>query len=108
MYNPYTNYLVSNATQFGLAEAWAGVANLSASQPSMNVWAGNRFYRRHDINIDDFFMYNMSGGGGGVEDIKTPIGRFALAGNRDRVAERIQRYPAARSSEQSRFQQIEL
>src|SRR6478609_4022561 len=59
MYNPYTNYLVSNATQFGLAEAWAAVGNLSASQPSMNVWAGNRFYRRHDININDFFMYNM-------------------------------------------------
>ena len=79
MYNPYTNYLVSSATQFGLAEAWAAVGNLSASQPSMNVWAGNRYYRRHDINIDDFFMYNMSGGGGGVEDIKTPIGKIALA-----------------------------
>ncbi len=79
MYNPYTNYLVSSATHFGLAEAWAAVGNLSASQPSMNVWAGNRFYRRHDININDFFMYNMSGGGGGVEDIKTPIGKIALA-----------------------------
>ena len=79
MYNPYTNYLVSSATQFGLAEAWAAVGNLSASQPSMNVWAGNRFYRRHDININDFFMYNMSGGGGGVEDIKTPIGKIAVA-----------------------------
>ena len=45
----------------------------------MNVWAGNRFYRRHDIHIDDFFMYNMSGGGGGVEDIKTPLGKIAVA-----------------------------
>lgn len=79
MYNPYTNYLVSDATQFGLAEAWAGVGNLVASQPSMNVWAGNRYYRRYDINIDDFFVYNMSGGGGGVEGIKTPIGKIALA-----------------------------
>jgi maltoporin len=79
MYNPFTNYLVSSATEFGLAEAWAGVGNLSASQPLMKVWAGNRYYRRHDINIDDFFMYNMSGGGGGVEDIKTPIGKIALA-----------------------------
>lgn len=79
MYNPYQNYLVSSATEFGLAEAWGAIGNLSASQPAMNVWAGNRYYRRHDIHINDFFMYNMSGGGGGVEDIKTPIGKLALA-----------------------------
>jgi maltoporin len=79
MYNPYTNYAVSSSTQFGLAEAWAAIGNLSASQPAMSFWAGNRYYRRHDIHIDDFFMYNMSGGGGGVEDIKTPIGKLALA-----------------------------
>jgi maltoporin len=79
MYNPYTNYLVSSSTQFGLAEAWAALGNLSASQPSMSFWAGNRYYRRHDVHIDDFFLYNMSGGGGGVEDIKTPIGKLALA-----------------------------
>jgi|HubBroStandDraft_6_1064221.scaffolds.fasta_scaffold89646_1 maltoporin len=79
MYNPYQNYLVSSATEFGLAEAWGAIGNLSASQPSMNVWAGNRYYRRHDIYIDDFMMYNMSGGGGGVEDIKLPIGKIAFA-----------------------------
>jgi maltoporin len=79
MYNPYTDYLVSTSTQFGLAEAWAGIGNVIASQPSMSFWAGNRFYRRHDIYIDDFFLYNMSGGGGGVEDIKTPIGKLAFA-----------------------------
>jgi len=79
MYNPYTNYLDSSATQFGLAEAWGAIGNLSSSQPSMTVWAGNRYYRRHDVHIDDLFLYNMSGGGGGVEDIKTPIGKLALA-----------------------------
>ncbi len=79
MYNPYQNYLTSSATDFGLAEAWAAIGNLSASQPGMTFWAGNRYYRRHDMHIDDFFMYNMSGGGGGIEDIKTPLGKFALA-----------------------------
>lgn len=79
MYNPFQNYAVSSSTQFGAAELWAAVGNLSASQPSMRVWAGNRYYRRHDIHIDDFFLSNMSGGGGGVEDIKTPIGKLAFA-----------------------------
>ena len=79
MYNPYQNYAVASATQFGIAELWGAIGNVSASQPSMNVWAGNRFYRRHDIHLDDFFLSNMSGGGGGVEDIKTPIGKLAVA-----------------------------
>jgi maltoporin len=79
MYNPYQNYAVASSTQFGIAEAWGAIGNLSASQPSMNVWAGNRFYRRHDIHLDDFFLSNMSGGGGGVEDIQTPIGKLAFA-----------------------------
>jgi maltoporin len=79
MYNPYTNYGDSSSTQFGLAEAWAAVGNVSGNQPSLKVWAGNRYYRRHDVHIDDFFLYNMSGGGGGVEDIKTAMGKLAFA-----------------------------
>ena len=79
MYNPYQNYSDSSSTQFGLPEAWGAIGHVSAGQRSMNVWAGNRYYRRHDVHIDDFFLYNMSGGGGGVEDIKTPIGKLAFA-----------------------------
>jgi maltoporin len=45
----------------------------------MSAWAGNRYYRKHDIHINDFFLINMSGGGGGVEDIKLPFGKLALA-----------------------------
>jgi maltoporin len=79
MYNPYQNYNVSTNTSFGIAEAWGAIGHLSDSQPTMNVWAGDRYYRRHDIHINDFFLYNMSGGGGGVEDIKLPFGKMALA-----------------------------
>jgi maltoporin len=79
MFNPYQNYNVSGDTTFGIAEAWGAIGNISARQPSMNVWAGNRFYRRHDTNINDFMLYNMSGGGAGVEDIKIPFGKFAVA-----------------------------
>jgi maltoporin len=79
MYNPYPNYLDNTVTQFGLPEAWAAIGHVIGSQPSINVWAGNRYYRRYDVHIDDFFLYNMGGGGGGVEGVKTPIGKLAFA-----------------------------
>jgi len=79
VFNPYQDALNSAATDFGLPEVWASIGNVIASQPSVKFWAGNRFYRRHDIHINDFFFSNMSGGGGGVEDIPAGGGKFALA-----------------------------
>lgn len=79
MYNPYQDLLSSSDTTFGLPEAWASIGNVFADQPSLKFWAGNRFYRRHDIHISDFFYYNMSGAGGGVEDFQLPFGKLAFA-----------------------------
>jgi maltoporin len=78
-YNPYSDYNSSAETQFGVPEAWAAIGNVLASQPTMKFWAGDRFYRRRDIHINDFYFYNMSGGGGGVEDFQLPFGKAALA-----------------------------
>jgi len=79
MYNPYEDLLASSDTDFGLPESWVSIGNVLESQPSLKFWAGNRFYRRHDININDFYFYNMSGAGGGVEDFQLPFGKLALA-----------------------------
>jgi maltoporin len=62
-----------------MQEAWASIGNVVAAQPSLKFWAGSRFYRRHDIHINDFFFYNMSGSGGGVEDLELPFGKLGLA-----------------------------
>lgn len=78
-YNPYSDYNSGASTQVTLPEAWIGIGNVIASQPEMNFWAGNRFYRRQDIYINDFFYWNISGGGAGVEDFRLPLGRLALA-----------------------------
>jgi maltoporin len=78
-YNPYSAYNSGADTQFGLPEAWASIGNVVPSQSSMKFWAGDRFYERSDIHINDFYFRNMSGGGGGVEDIKLPFGQLALA-----------------------------
>lgn len=79
IYNPYEDLLSSGSTDFGLPEVWGSIGNVVAAQPSMKFWAGSRFYRRHDIHINDFYFYNMSGTGGGVEDIALPFGKFAFA-----------------------------
>jgi maltoporin len=79
IYNPYQDLLSSGSTDFGLPEIWAAIGNVVPAQPSMKFWAGSRYYRRHDIHINDFFFYNMSGTGGGVEDVALPIGKLAFA-----------------------------
>lgn len=79
IYNPYQDLLSPSGTDFGLPEAWASIGNVVEAMPSMKFWAGYRFYRRHDIHINDFYFYNMSGGGGGLEDIELPFGKLALA-----------------------------
>lgn len=76
-YNPHDSFSSGSSTTFGFPEAWASIRNVWAGQPDAKFWAGNRYYRRHDIHIDDFFFWNMSGGGAGVEDIK--IGKEAKA-----------------------------
>jgi maltoporin len=78
-FNPYSAFGSASATSVGLAEAWASVGNVLAFAPSTKFWAGSRFYRRHDIHVTDFFYWNMSGGGGGIEDIPLGPGHLAFA-----------------------------
>ncbi len=48
-------------------------------QPNAKFWAGERYYRRQHIEIDDFYPLDMSGYGGGVEDLNVGIGKMAVA-----------------------------
>jgi maltoporin len=76
-YNPYSDK--NGGFNVSFPEIWASIGNVFASQPSVKFWAGNRFYRRQDININDFWFYNMSGAGGGVEDFELGNGNGKLA-----------------------------
>ncbi|HEY1123733.1 MAG TPA: carbohydrate porin, partial [Haloferula sp.] len=78
-YNPYDNYGSSSDTDFSVPEMWASVANVIPGMPEAKFWAGSRFYRRHDIHINDFYFWDMSGGGGGIEDVPLGPGKFAFA-----------------------------
>jgi len=65
--------------QFRLREAFVQAGNLFTRQPDLKVWAGERYYRRRHIEINDFYPLDLSGYGGGVEDIKVGIGKMAVA-----------------------------
>jgi maltoporin len=69
----------SDNDQFRFREAFVRGGNLFASQPEAKVWAGERYYRRQHIEIDDFYPLDMSGYGAGVEDLKVGIGKLSVA-----------------------------
>jgi len=69
----------SNTDHFRLREAFVQAGNLFTGQPSLKFWAGERYYRRQHIEINDFYILDMSGYGGGVEDLNAGIGKVAVA-----------------------------
>ena len=64
--------------QFRLREAFIRAGNIFESQPNAKVWAGERYYRRQHIEINDFYPLDMSGYGAGVEDLDVRIGKLAV------------------------------
>lgn len=65
--------------QFRLREAFVQAGNIFKSQPSAKFWAGERYYRRYQSHINDFYISDMSGYGGGVEDLNVKVGKLAVA-----------------------------
>jgi maltoporin len=62
-----------------LREMFAAMSNFIEANPSTKVWAGERFYRLPQLYINDFWWYDMSGYGGGLEDIDIGSGRMHVA-----------------------------
>jgi maltoporin len=75
----YQDYGSAADTDFASPELWGSLANVIPGMPDAKIWAGNRFYRRHDIHINDFYFWDMSGGGAGIEDITLGNGKLAFA-----------------------------
>ena len=56
-------------TETSLREAFARVGGVIDSDPGAQIWAGQRFYSRYDIHMNDFYYRDMSGAGGGLEGL---------------------------------------
>ncbi|HZI58221.1 MAG TPA: carbohydrate porin, partial [Verrucomicrobiae bacterium] len=62
--------------QFRFREAFVQAGNVFESQPTAKFWAGERYYRRYQAHINDFYVLDMSGYGGGVEDLDVKVGKL--------------------------------
>lgn len=78
----------ASTDQFRFREAFVEMGNLFDSQPDTKFWAGERYYRRINIDIDDFYILDTSGYGGGFEDLNLKFAQASvgyLAGAREDI-----------------------
>ena len=68
LYNSYGNRPVFAGENGSarLPQLWASLTVPALAGGS--VWLGRRYYKRHDIHICDFYYWNPSGTGGGIEN----------------------------------------
>lgn len=57
--------------------------NLIEWLPGANMWAGKRFYQRHDVHMIDFYYWDISGPGAGLENIDLGFGKLSAAVTRN-------------------------
>ncbi len=65
-----------------LREGWGeanGVLGDSTLLKDASLWMGRRFYQRHDVHMIDFYYWNNSGDGVGLENIDVGLGKFSYA-----------------------------
>ncbi|TCP93361.1 maltoporin [Cricetibacter osteomyelitidis] len=71
------------ATSPALREMNVQFKNFLDSLPGATLWAGKRFYQRHDIHMNDFYYWDISGPGAGVENIDLGFGKLSFAVTRN-------------------------
>ncbi|EFQ61505.1 maltoporin [Pseudomonas fluorescens WH6] len=81
LYNKYDRALKFQGENNGSARMPQMYAQWS-NMPSLNggsLWAGRRYYKRNDIHISDFYYWNQSATGGGIEDVKIGDLKYSYA-----------------------------
>ncbi len=71
--HPYRDSVVS------LREANAQFRGVIPGQERSNLWGGKKFYQRHDIHMADFYYWDLSGPGVGLEYWTLGPGDLSLA-----------------------------
>ncbi|MGB1271424.1 MAG: maltoporin LamB [Endozoicomonas sp.] len=78
-------YKVDQATDWEGSNAVLREMNIKGTNvfgnalPGSSLWIGKRFYQRHDVHMIDFYYWNVSGPGAGIEDIELGLGNLDIA-----------------------------
>lgn len=79
-YQTQQNKSEDNTNSVCLREMYGQMGNFIESNPELIVWAGERFYRLPELDLTDFWWYDLSGYGGGFENIKVGnLGKLNVA-----------------------------
>ncbi|MDX7987121.1 maltoporin [Xenorhabdus sp. 12] len=70
-------------TKPGVREVNVTADNIIDWLPGSKLWAGKRFYQRHDVHMIDFYYWDISGPGAGLENIDLGFGKLSLAVTRN-------------------------
>jgi maltoporin len=65
--------------QFALRQFNVQAKGVLGFAPEATLWAGKRYYQRHDIHISDLYYWNISGAGAGIEGIEAGPGKLSVA-----------------------------
>ena len=57
-------------TTTALREAFVVATGVWKAQQDASFWAGQRFFDRHNVNMNDFFYRDLSGFGGGLDSVR--------------------------------------
>lgn len=77
-------YVVDGANQnyttdLTVREAYGAAKGVWQAHPEAEFWAGQRFYGRMDVHMSDFYYMDMSGYGGGMENMDVGVGKLSVA-----------------------------
>ena len=78
----------SNGTNndIALRQNWIGVKGIPGLG-GITVWGGKRYYHRNDVHIIDYYYWDPSGPGAGIEDIELGFGKLAIAVFQNKVGD---------------------
>lgn len=74
--------LKDDDNNISLREMYVSGNNVVGGLPGASLWAGKRFYKRHDIHMNDFYYWDVSGPGVGISDIDVGTGNLSFAWTR--------------------------
>jgi len=71
--------LKNPGNEIALRQNWVGAKGLPFLPSGSMAWIGKRYYHRNDVHEIDFFYWDTSGFGGGLDDVPIGPAKFAVA-----------------------------